>query len=295
MYINEIKVGKDQRELSIHGTAQFPLEINHDHLKSFSERYIRCHWHEELEIPVVLSGSVRYQLKDKAYELHTGEGIIINSCIPHSATSFGEDEPVILTTILHPSLLYGTPASAIYQKLLYPYMNTTAMSGILLNDKEAEVMKRIDTLYQNAHFGYELQIKSMLCKLFFDILSPYQVILSAYRPSNKEALSRLALLLNAIHNGYSEPLSLSELASTVSVSRESCCRFFKSMTGKTISQYLEDYRITQSILLLQDDQYSITQVSYLVGFGNPGRFSAAFSKRMNCTPRQYRQRFHNKS
>lgn len=295
MHNYEIKVDKDQRELSIHGTVQFPMEINHDHLKRFSERYICCHWHEELEIPVVLSGSVRYQLKDKAYELCTGEGIIINSCIPHSAMSLGEEESVVLTTILHPSLLYGTPASSIYVNLLYPYMNTTSMSGILLTDKGTDVMKRIDTLYQNAYFGYELQIKSMLCELFFDILSPYKEMLSAYRPSNREALSRLELLLDVIHSSYAETLSLTELASTVSVSRESCCRFFKSMTGKTISQYLEDYRITQSILLLQDDKYSITQISYLVGFGNQGRFSTAFSKRMNCTPRQYRQRFHNKS
>lgn len=293
--MNEIKVDKDQRELSVHGTAQFSLEINHDNLRSFSEQYIRCHWHEELEISVILSGSACYRLKEKSYELHTGEGLIINSCIPHSAMPLGEEEAIVLTTILHPSLLYGTPASVIYQKLLYPYMNTPSMAGIRLTEEETELMKQIDCLYQSAQFGCELQIKSMLCRLFFDILSPYRDTLAAYRPSNREALARLELLLDVIHNDYGEPLSLSDLASRISVSRESCCRFFKSMTGKTISQYLEDYRITQSIPLLQDDRYSVMQVSYLVGFGNPGRFSAAFARRMNCTPGQYRQRLRSRS
>ena len=286
----EIKIDEKQRELTAHGTVQFPLVINHDCLYDFYERYIRCHWHEELELPVVIRGSIRYQLKEKFFELHVGEGLIINACIPHSAIPLEEDT-VVQTIIFHPAFLYGTPTSSIYQSILYPYLNTPALAGIILPDFGIEAMKQVEELYQAKPFGYELQIKSILCKLFFDMLSPYQNLLASYKPSNAEMLSRLQILLDGIHNGYTEPLSLSELASRVSVSRESCSRFFKAMTGKTISQYLEDYRISQSILLLQEEQYSITQVSYMVGFGNPGRFSQAFARRMNCTPRQYRQKF----
>ena len=62
------------------------------------------------------------------------------------------------------------------------------------------------------------------------------------------------------------------------------------MTGQTISQYLEDYRISQSLSLLGQDQFSIAQVAALSGFSNPGRFSKAFSQRMLCTPGQYRRK-----
>ena len=115
-------------------------------------------------------------------------------------------------------------------------------------------------------------------------------MLSPGKAAKEESLSRLRILLDAIHENYAQQLSLTELASKIAVSKEGCCRFFMSMTGKTISQYLEDYRVSQGILLLQEDQYSIMQVSYLVGFGNPGRFSAAFARRMNCTPSQYRKK-----
>ena len=80
-----------------------------------------------------------------------------------------------------------------------------------------------------------------------------------------------------------------QLAAQTGLSREGCCRLFKSMTGKTILQYLEDYRVTQGVRLLQEEAYSITEVAYLVGFGNPGRFSAAFARRMHCTPSQFRK------
>lgn len=286
----KIQTDQDQRELSEHGSAEFPLTVNHDHLYDYFERYICCHWHEEFEIPVVIQGYVRYQLKDQSFDLHAGEGIVINSRVPHSILSLEKEEPVILTTIFLPSLLYGTPASRIYQKLVNPYMNTPKLSGILLPQYGVEMMKQIDTLYREAPFGMELQIKGMLCSLFSDLLSGRRQMLSAGSVSNEEALSRLKILLDLIHKNYADQIVLSDLARAISVSRESCCRFFKSMTGKTIFQYLEDYRVTQGILLLQDDKYSVTQVSYLVGFGNPGRFSAAFAKRMNCTPSQYRQR-----
>lgn len=285
-----IQTDQNQRELSEHGTVQFPLVINHDHLNDYFERYICCHWHEGLEIPVVVRGTARYQLKEQAFDLSAGEGMVINSRVPHSIMPFGEEEPIILTTIFDPSLLYGTPASVIYQKLLNPYMNTQELSGIILPKHGVETMKQIDTLYQEAPFGAELRIKGLLCNLFFELLAERRELLSDAKPSNEESLSRLKILLDMIHQNYGEQLSLSEMASAISISKEGCCRFFKSMTGKTISQYLEDYRVTQGILLLQDEKYSVTQVAFLVGFGNPGRFSAAFARRMNCTPSQYRKK-----
>lgn len=285
-----IRTDENQRELLEHGTMQFPLTVTHDHLNDYYERYVCCHWHEELEIPVIVHGKIRYQVKKHSFDLNPGDGIVINSRVPHTIMPLGDEEPVILTTIFSSSLLYGTPASAIYQNLLSPYMNTTELAGILLQEHEVETMKEIDALYQEAALGVELRIKGMLCNLFYDLLSRRRYMLSPVKASKEESLSRLRILLDAIHENYAQQLSLTELATKISVSKEGCCRFFKSMTGKTISQYLEDYRVSQGILLLQEEQYSIMQVSYLVGFGNPGRFSAAFARRMNCTPSQYRKK-----
>ena len=170
-------------------------------------------------------------------------------------------------------------------------MNTPELAGILLPEEAVEVMRRIDALHEETSPGVELKIKGMLCNLFYELLVYRRHLFSSVKSSNEEALSRLKILLDTIHENYAETFSLTELASKISVSKEGCCRFFKSMTGQTISQYLEDYRVTQGLLLLQENRYSIMQISYLVGFGNPGRFSAAFARRMNCTPSQYRKKF----
>ena len=290
MRLMDIQTGPDQRELTEHGSLQFPLEIHYDSLYEFCNRRVACHWHEELEIPVVLQGAVRYRLRDQTVDLEQGEGLVINSRVPHSTVPLGEGEPVLLTTIFHPSLLYGTPATSVYQNLLGPYMRNAGLAGIRLSRQEADFLGRINALYQEAPFGFELEIQGLLCRLFFGLLSGRREQLQTSGVSQEASLSRLKALLDILHRNYGERLSLGDLAASVSLSREGCCRFFKSMTGKTISQYLEDYRVSQGILLLADESYSIAQIAYLVGFGNPGRFSAAFSRRMHCTPRQYRQR-----
>ncbi len=84
---------------------------------------------------------------------------------------------------------------------------------------------------------------------------------------------------------YGFPECLNEtIASQTAMSKEGCCRFFKRMTGQTLSQYLENYRVSQSLNLLSDGKLSILQIAAQVGFSNAGRFSAAFQKRMGCTP-----------
>lgn len=44
------------------------------------------------------------------------------------------------------------------------------------------------------------------------------------------------------------------------MSKEGCCRFFKRMTGQTLSQYLENYRVSQSLNLLSDGKLPILQM-----------------------------------
>lgn len=289
MNLNQVKTDHTQRELSPHGTPEFPFQINHDNLYSYYEQYIRCHWHEELEIPVVVSGSVRCHVRNKNIILRENQGIFINSKVPHSFFPLSKEEPRMLTVIFHPSLLYGTLSNVVYARYVFPYTNDSNAAGILLSDQSVHIVKEMDQLYDSKSFGYELRIQSLLCSFFAEQLTSLQDTLQASPPVRKQTLSRMDNLLNALHMQYNQKLDLSELAHTLSLSKEGCCRLFKKMTGQTISQYLEDYRISQSLKLLRESPHNIMQISYMVGFSNPGRFSVAFKKRMDCTPKEYRQ------
>lgn len=288
MPLREIRTDPTRRELSAHGTLEFPLQINYDCLFSFYERYVRCHWHEELEIPVVLSGTIRCQLWDQSIILEPGQGILINTRVPHSYTPLSREEPRLMTTVFHPSLLYGTPSDVTYRKYLHPYLCAEHLPGTLLSPEEVRMMQQLKDVVEQARFGFELQTRSLLLELFQVHLSRYQDQLAIQHPAQEPSFARMNTMLEYLHANYREPLQLAQLARTVSLSKESCCRLFKKMTGKTILQYLEDYRVSQGMLLLQQSPDTITQIAYQLGFSNPSRFSAAFAERMHMTPHQYR-------
>ena len=63
------------------------------------------------------------------------------------------------------------------------------------------------------------------------------------------------------------------------------------MTGQTLSQYLENDRIARAAALLQQRGASVTNVALQCGYGNVGRFSAAFSRHMGCAPKAYQRQY----
>ena len=59
------------------------------------------------------------------------------------------------------------------------------------------------------------------------------------------------------------------------------------MTGKTITGYLEEYRVNQSLPLVQSCQYSMIQIADMTGFSNASRFARAFRRQFGCNPGEY--------
>ena len=282
-----ITVDHNQQELTPHGTPTFPVEINHDDLSSFADSHIRCHWHQELEISIVCHGQAVYQLGSGTYTLGKGQGIFVNARVPHTVLP-APDEPAILTTfIIHPSFMYGMEDSSIATEPFHPLMSSRDHAAIPLSPEIVALFLQIDRLYQLKPFGYQLKIKGLFCDAFFALLTSRKEELRCLSIVRESDLANLEQILTLLHENFAEPLNLGLISDELAMSKESCCRFFKRMTGQTLSQYLENYRISQSLPLLLDGSLPVTQVAVQVGFSNPGRFSAAFVKRMHCTPRRY--------
>ena len=282
-----ICVDQARHETTPHGTPQFPLEVNHDDLSAFPDGMVRCHWHDELEFSIVQEGSAVYTLGSGVYALSAGQGILMNSRVPHTIVSADGDPAHLLTVIVAPGLISGASGNAIAGELMLPFLQAGSLAAVPLEAEEIALLRAVETADEKRDFAWQLQCKALLCQLFFRLLQRNAQALRGRPVCNGDALDRLNILLDELHAHYPEPLALDRLAKRVHMTRESCCRFFKRMTGQTISQYLQDYRVSQGAKMLRQGQLSVTQIALLVGFSNPGRFSAAFSGRMGCTPRAY--------
>lgn len=276
-------------ETKQHGQVVFPVEILHDHLDGFKERHIPCHWHDEWEFSIVKQGAAIFHINGISHALTKGNGIFINSGTTHMVLPKGTEPVILLTIIVHPRFIYGTPESLPAQKYIHPFASAPSLSGILLNEhREKDILDccfQLDKIFCEKPFAYELAVKSLFCQLAFLLISASKdTILQSENSLNS---SRVRRILDYIHENYAEKISLARLADLIMVSRETCSRIFRKQMGMTITGYLEDYRVMQSLTLLEDGRYTILQVAFMTGFSNASRYTKAFRSKMKCSPSEY--------
>ena len=78
------------------------------------------------------------------------------------------------------------------------------------------------------------------------------------------------------------------LAETSYVTESYFCRFFKKVTGVTVTDYLNKFRIEKAAYLLKNTTASIGRVSELIGFDDTNYFSRIFKKYTGMTSSQSR-------
>lgn len=288
-----ILVDSARRELEKHGTETFPMTVNHDDLWSFEGKNVPIHWHNDLEINIIREGEAVFQVYQKSYRVRTGEGFLLNRNVPHSCSSPGNEHVRYSTILVRPDFLYGDFGSDVERKCFQPFLQNSAIPCIYLtgfdeNGKEIlQKLNQVEEAFDRKRFCYELKIKGLLCEAFAMILYGHRQELTKFVPANLQELERLEKMLNYLNMHFTEVISLQDLADQVHLSREVCCRLFKKMTGKTITGYLEEYRVNKSFSLVQSGQYSMTQITEMVGFSNPSRFASAFRKQFGCNPGEY--------
>lgn len=307
MGTKKIYVDDHNRELSAHGTETFPVTVNHDDLWMFEGRNVPIHWHNEIEFCLPRKGTAVCQIYQESYTIPAGSAILIGSNVPHSCHSLTGESVLYSSIIAAPEFISGEIGGDVERKCMRSFLEGSAGPCIRIDGTGADrteadrtgaesrrllqMLDEIDRLYTEKPLCHELRIKGLLCEILAALLP------EAYRnPANKRLqsvsassaeLERLQLTLDYLHQHYDSVVSLQELADLTHLSREACCRSFRRMTGKSITEYLQEYRVTQSLPLIRSGRYSISQVAELCGFSNASRFAAAFRKRMGINPGHY--------
>ena len=87
-------------------------------------------------------------------------------------------------------------------------------------------------------------------------------------------------------------LTLADLANLLNLSERQTQRLLQQNFGKTFSQKLTDARMAAAAQLLEGTDLSVTRIAERSGYSSIEHFSAAFHRRMGCSPREYRKRHH---
>lgn len=97
-------------------------------------------------------------------------------------------------------------------------------------------------------------------------------------------------MLQYIKRNYTHDFGIEELADSIGLSYSHARRLFKSAFGKTITEFLNEYRIELARELLENPAVSIASVARQVGYNNEQSFYRFFKKYHGVTPSEYRKR-----
>jgi AraC-like DNA-binding protein len=98
--------------------------------------------------------------------------------------------------------------------------------------------------------------------------------------------------LNAIYDftlrNFKEKILLEEVADLAGLVPNSFCRYFKSRTGKSYSQFLIEIRVGYACKLIIENKLNMKQLCFESGFQNFSCFHKNFKRVTGKSPKQYR-------
>ena len=96
--------------------------------------------------------------------------------------------------------------------------------------------------------------------------------------------------LDCMERHMSNPeYNVESLSADMGVERSSLYRKMQAIAGQTPSEFMRTVRLKRAAHLLESGQYSVQEISWMVGFNTPRYFSSYFKEMFGSTPSQYMQ------
>lgn len=294
MQIYKIETDEDGRELTTHGASDFPCASYDEWFSKFFGGEVPWHWHDEVEIVLVVEGSTKVECIGKSDILNAGEMIFVNAGALHKLTKYSEGDCHILNAVFNPQMIGGLSFSRIYKKHVLPVLNNKQLLSYKFSANTTWHQEVINTLkhaflvWQQDSSDYEL-VMTMALMQFWHLFSQNEpgILANTHVSSSNE--KRLHTLLSHIHGNYTEGLSVPDMSAAANISESECYRLFRNALKTTPNNYLLDYRLRMAAQLLVESDKAITQVAYDVGFNCPAYFAKKFKLAFEKTPKNFRQ------
>ena len=255
-----------------------PLDNNF----SVKFREYRClgwmpHWHEHLELFFLVRGGGTLFLDGRAVPMRPGDLAVIRGTQIHSYTT--EDRSHLHNTILvYPSFLSDVGFSP------------ASLSGIVRGDGEvAALFSALAEEYKIGGASGELMQKSLVYRLLAYLLRAHPTTDPKAGRERHLLLSRFSSVARYVAENYAERITTAQLAGMCYLSEGHFCRFFKSATGKTPLEYVNEYRIEKASALLVGTDATVTEIALAVGFPDVNYFSRVFRRVKGVTPLGFRR------
>ena len=257
------------------------------------------HFHPEFELLYVIEGSGTSFVADSIEEFQSGDLAFIGSNLPHFWRS---DEKYLRSKgeLRIKYIVIQFPCDFLKEEISnYPEFHLIgelferASQGIRFSiEFTRKISKKIKRISKLNGFERIIALQELLHTLAKT--KEYKLLAGElyHHEGQKFKSIRLNQVIQFLNTHYQQNIELSKVADIAHLHPAAFCRFFKEKTGKSLSEYVNDLRISYACRLIIEGKMSVSQISFESGFNNLSNFNRTFKKNTGYTPTHYFEQFH---
>ncbi|MBQ7032260.1 MAG: helix-turn-helix domain-containing protein [Clostridia bacterium] len=262
--------------------------------------YEKWHFHDFWEIQYVSQGHGFHLIGDEKIEVKAGDVFLTSFGVNHCFVSCDAREPLVLTNcVFRRETFEELPLNLedfteLGSDILYTFAfkdDTEVSSYIRVYDKDLRIRKLLELMEaENAmqDSGFQDMLRLYLSELII-------LFLRLHKEQSKENASidaqreYIGEVLEYIKYNYTQKISLKQLAAIATISPNHLCSVFKNMTGKTVSEYIQEMRLQNICRMLRETDVSFEKIANENGYEGRNFLQKLFIKTYGMTPGEYRK------
>ena len=233
-------------------------------------------------------GEINMQVGDDVFHLDTGDLLLLPPDILFKPLDGGSckyyffnfeaavlpetmDLPRYISILPHKGLVDGHAYSSIGS-----YRSASRVAQFIKNApyRIKAIFERGDQLHPEKHFSDQLLLDNLMRELLIQMGMDRAPRLS----------TKLAEILDYVHQHYSKKITLSALADRFFLSESYIARLFKKELGCKPSEYVNNLKISMAQTLLAETNLSVTETAERLGYSDVYYFSKVFKQIAGTTP-----------
>ena len=240
----------------------------------------RIHWHEEIELLCFMEGEGVVSCDLKEYTVKAGDIVFVNGKELHTGCLRGTENTYYCIHV----------DTGFFHNLIGD--EYIVFQNIISDDECAALLKRVISENQKEGFESLISVRKMMYEFFAlagrshvsSVLSKDEYV------SNFKKLNAFNAVIEYIDRHFNEELNVDMLAKQFHVSSSWFSHLFKKRVNRTVTEYINETRISHAKSFLEREDLSIGEIAGLVGFADINYFSRKFKAVTGMTPSEYRRR-----
>lgn len=282
---------KETEEKRCHSSGTIPFSYYESRIPDYFAN-VPLHWHGEFEINYIRSGMGEFIGGDEKLICKEGDIILMMPNVLHGIYPCGNHALLYDTIVCRPAMLGVAENDRCTAECMRPIMYGSMGACIQITKSSAGyeniqcITEEIFVAAKTNTAQADMLLKSSLLKFFWLLLQKDDI---SFKPVENSRSELMRPALEYISEHFCEPLTVTQLAERVHLSKSYFMERFRETAGVSVMEYIIRLRVQKACELLTTTEKTAAETAFECGFCNLSNYNRQFKRIMGITPNAYRK------